>query len=420
MQYPKGRYAIVVGGKLVRYQEKLPFGFSSFSANPFPVEEISSDFTPNRFWPQTMIERMRGAQSAIDEFFSKVLEDLSVGLHGKWLIPNAARISRRAFNSEAGEKIFYNYFPGMPLPTLVQPRGVSTDTWRMLDKARAYLDDLTNIWPSTVGGTGGAESGFQTNLLQEAADAVYGPHKRRNERAWERMLFKLRRLMKQGYDVNRLIAVSGRGNSPAVFEFNQSQIDEHAEIQVQIGSALSDLKATRMQQAMELNGAGVFGPQNSPQARRTLLSLIDLGGIEQDVDPTAEDVDRASNENLKVTKKMPLEPPAPWQTDAIHIEIHFKALNGPEFDLWDDAQKTAMIEHCIMHLRRHNPAMGLEMAQMIADTPNGAALVQELSRIVQMQAQAAAPQAPADGGAPNGGAPPAPPERQGPPQQMAA
>jgi hypothetical protein len=406
LRYPKGAYSVVVGGQLVKHQEELPYGFHTFKANPFPVEEVSADITPSRFWPQTMIERIRGAQNAIDTLVSKVLEDLDLSLHPKWLIPNAARIPKTAINSEAGEKIYYNYFPGMPPPQIIQPRGVNLDTWRMLDKARTYLDDMTNIWPSSVGGAGDASSGFQTNLLQEAADAVYGPHKRRNERMWERMLFKLRRLMKTGYTTDRLISVTSRSNMPAVFEFNQEMIDEHAEIQVQIGSALSDLKATRMQQAIELAGAGVFGDQNSPQARRALLSLIDLGGVEEEVDPTAADVNRARNENLKVSKEMPLEPPAPWQTDAIHVEIHFEALNGPEFDTWSPQQKLVMIEHCIMHLRRHNPQMGLEMAQMLAGTPNGDALIQELSQIVQGQAaaQAGAP-APTNGGAP---APPPP------------
>jgi hypothetical protein len=410
LKYPKGAYYVVVGGQLVRHQEELPYGFCSFRANPFPVEEISADLTPSRFWPQTMLERMRGAQTAIDTLISKTLEDLDLSMHPRTFVPNQARIPKTAFNSEPGGVVNYNYFPGMPPPFIMQPRGVSLDTWRMLDKAKAYLDDMTNIYPSSVGGAGGAESGFQTNLLQEAADAVYGPHKRRNERAWERMLFKVRRLMKAGYDVNRLISVSGRNNIPAVFEFNASQIDEHADIQVQIGSALSDLKATRMQQALELNGAGVFGDQNSPQAKRALLSLIDLGGIEEEIDPTAPDVNRAQNENLKVTKNIPLEPPAPWQTDGIHIEIHFQALNGPEFDTWAPEQKLVMIEHTIMHLRRHNPAMGLEMAQMIAQTPNGQALVEELQGIVQQQQQAAAgAPAPTDGGAP------APPPQAGPP-----
>lgn len=409
LRFPQGAYSVVVGNTLVRHQESLPFGFATFEPNPFPVEEISSEMTPKRFWPQTMLERMRSAANTLNELLSRVLEDLAVGLHGKWLIPNAARIPKTAIGNEAGEKIYYNYFPGMPPPQFVQPRGVSTDTWRMIDKVRAFLDDMTNIWPSTVGGSGDAASGFQTNLLQEAADAVYGPHKRRNERAWERLLFKVRRLMKRGYDVQRMIAVTSRTNIPAVFEFSQDQIDEHADIQVQIGSALSDLKATRMQQALELNGAGVFGDQNSPQARRTLLSLIDLGGIEQDVDPTAPDVERARNENLKVSKNQPLEPPAPWHTDAIHIEIHFEALNGPEYDTFSPEQKLGLIEHCILHLRRHNPAMGLEMAQMIVnETPNGPALVEELQRIVQSQ-QMAGP-APEDSGAPpQPQAPPAPP-----------
>lgn len=411
--YPMGRYAVVIADRLVTYQEELPYGFSDMQSNPYPVEEISADIAPGQFWPQTMIERMRPLAKLLDDVISKIAEDMDVALHPKMFIPRAARLNPNAFNSEAGEKITFNHFPGMPLPFILQPRGVGQDAWRTLDWLLKMMDVVTNIYPASLGAQGGATSGFQTNLLQEAADAVYGPHKRRSERAWEGLLLKARRLMKSGYTVERLISVTSKSQIPAVFEFHQSNIDEHAEIKVEIGSALSDLKATRLQQALELRGSGLFGPNDSPQAKRAMMSLIDLGGVEEQVDPTYADTQRALLENMNIGKGENVPPPAPWQTDQIHIELHFNQMNSPEFDSWEDTQKAMMMQHVVLHLRRHNPQMGLEIAQMGMgiDPTVFTPLVQELTAMTQQQA-AAPPATSAPGGAPAPpqGGPPAPPQ----------
>lgn len=406
--HPKGRYAVVIAGHPVRYQEELPYEFSSFRKNPFPVEEISADLTPGRFWPQTMIERLRPAADMLDTVISKIMEDLDLSLHPKILIPRAARVPTAAFNSEGGEKVYFNYIPGMPPIQYLQPRGVSSDAWNMLDRARTYFDELSNIYPSSMGAGTDASSGFQTNLLQEAADAVYGPHKRRMERSWEGLLYKARRLMKQGYDVERLISISSKSQIPAVFEFHQSQVDEHADIQVQIGSALSDLKATRLQQALELAGSGLFGDVNNPQTKRAILGMVDLGGLEEEADPTYRDVQKARLENIRAKRGEPLQPPAPWETAAIHVELHFDLMNSPEWETLSPEAKVAMMQHVVLHLRTHNPMMGLEIAQMIGD-PN---LIMELQRVVMQQQGAPPPGAPAPPGPPGGPPPPGPP---GPP-----
>lgn len=411
LQYPKGRYAVVIGDKVVKLQDELPYGFHDIHENPFPVEEIVAEHTPGRFWPQTMIERMRPLQDALDNTVSKIMEDMDLSMHGKWFIPRAARIPKNSINSEPGQQIEYNHFPGMPPPQLIQPRGVSADAWRALDWLRVQFDEVTAIYPSSVGQVGDAESGFQTNLLQEAADAVYGPHKRRNERTWRGLLFKARRLMKTGYNVDRLVSITSKSQIPAVFEFHQSNIDEHAEIKVEIGSALSDLKATRLQQAMELAGNGFFGTAGTPQSNRAVLQLVDLGGIEEQVDPTHNDYQRALNENLKFTKGEPVEPPAPWQTDGIHIEVHFAQMNSSEWDAMTPEQKVAQMQHVVLHLRRHNPMMGLEIAQMLmgaSPTPETQALVAELE--AQVAAQQPAPAPAEEGPPPPGGGSVPPPQ----------
>jgi hypothetical protein len=146
------------------------------------------------------------------------------------------------------------------------------------------------------------------------------------------------------------------------------------------------------------------------------MSLVDLGGVEEQVDPTFNDTNRALRENLQFSKGEPVDPPAPWQTDAIHIEIHFAQMNSSEWDAMQPEQKIAMMQHVILHLRRHNPQMGLEIAQMlvtVAPGPETESIIQDLTMLVQGQ-QAAAP--PPDGSSPPAG-PPGPSGAPAPPPQ---
>lgn len=411
-KYPKGRYALVAGGHLIDYREELPYGFGVGFENPYPCEEFAAELSPGRFWPTTMIEQLLPIQEEYNEYRSKFAEQMALAMHPQMIAPKQARIPKGAYNSEAGRVIEYHYIPGMPPPHWQSAPAIATDYWRGLDNIREEMDAITNIYPSSLGGAGSAKSGFQTNLLQEAADAVHGPARRRSERALERMLAKIRHLAAIGYEVPRLISVAGRSNIPQVLEFKGSQIDTFAEVKVQIGSALPDHKSSRVQAILELHGSGLFGDPADPNVRRRVLSMIDIGGYEEDLDTLKRDADEAQLENLDAGKGLPLRPPMPWQRDAVHIETHFDLLKSPEFRGWPPEQQVQFIRHVILHLKRAEPPLGLEMAQVFGQKD----LVDLLWPIVNPPQMPGAP--PMGAPPPPGGMPPGPPppaQEQAPP-----
>src|SRR5690606_28528860 len=126
---------------------------------------------------------------------------------------------------------------------VIKPDPIVADTWRHLDIIRQEMDTITNLWPASHGNTGGTNSGFQVNLLQEAANSVHAPDIRLHELAWEEAMYKLRRMAKQFYTVPRMLSVRGKNSGPEVFEFYQNNIDEHAEIRIFTGSALASSPA---------------------------------------------------------------------------------------------------------------------------------------------------------------------------------
>lgn len=430
--YPKGRYVVVAGGKHLNKPEpeideatgqpigpaeayhELPYGFHSTNS-PYPAVEWCDQLSPGQFWPTTMVEQMVGVQKQYSRLRNQVDEHGKLSLHPWIFVPKQAGIHDNAFSSEPGQKIPFNFQPGMPYPQqwIVRPEPISGDVYRIMDVIRNELDTITNIYPASMGASG-ATSGFDTNLLQEAADSVHAPDIRRNELTLKEAAYKIRRIIKLGYDVPRLISIVGRDKSPEVFEFSAEQIDEHANIYIDAGSALPSMKHARIDAILKLDERQAFGPIGDPSRNRKLLRMLDLGSAQETTDLMGADEDHARLENLSFTKGEPVEDPMPWEDHDVEYEIHTNLLKSAELKSWPPEQRAALVRHVILHVKWKNPQSALQLA-MVFGMQDVAAEIQALMGLQQSLAPAAPPQAPPQAGGPQG--PPPSPAPSGPPAQ---
>jgi hypothetical protein len=213
-KYPQGCYIVVAGGKRLKKVEELPHGLASTNT-PFPVVEFLDTLTAGQFWPTTMVEQLAGIQGQYTRLRRVVDENLKLHNSPKIFVPMQAKLPKNAWNSEAGEKIPFNFQPGMPGPNqwIVSPPNIAGDVWRMLDFLKAERHEVSNLYPASLGAQG-ATSGFDTSILQEAADSVHAPDIRRNELALKDAAYIIRRIAKLGYDVERLISIVGTRQEP--------------------------------------------------------------------------------------------------------------------------------------------------------------------------------------------------------------
>lgn len=407
-KYPKGRYIVVAGGVLLRSQEELPYGFSDM-ANPYPVVEFNDTMTAGQYWPTTHIEQMIPLQKEYNSLRRGLQEHLRLLKHPKIFVPEQFRISKGSWNSEAGEVIRYVAMPGIPAPTPWNPPQISGDVWRLVDVMVKEFDDVTNIYPAMQGGVGQASSGFQTNLLQEAADSVHSPDVRQHELSLEDAYLKIRRIIKQGWDVPRLINVTGRNYEAEVFEFSSDQIDENADIIIQTGSALSNQPSVRSQQVFELYNSGLIGDPADPETRRKGLSLLNLNTQDSLQEMTHRDESLARLENLEFGRGVPVDTPKPWEDHNIHWTYHTDQLKSPEIRQWPQERVLALVEHVVRHAKYINP----QNALMIA---NEFGLQQLAQEIMMTMAPPAPPQGGPEGPPPQDpNAPPMPVGPEGPP-----
>src|SRR5574343_1986761 len=106
------------------------------------------------------------------------------------------------------------------------------------------------IWPVSEGGAAGTNSGYQAQLLQEAANTVHGPDLRLHELALTAAFLKIRKMMAQFYIVPRLLSIVGPNYLPDAMEFSGEQGDEFADLMVEVGSGMPELKSARQEFVM--------------------------------------------------------------------------------------------------------------------------------------------------------------------------
>jgi hypothetical protein len=352
--YPKGRYAVVVGDNLVRYQDELPYEFYTHE-NPYPVIEFADIHLEGNYWSPTLVEQLIPLQREYNMIRSKIAEHIRLNAFPKLLVAEQHRLPQNAWNSESGEVIPYIAIPGIDKPQILSPHPITGDAWRHMDSIRGEFEDVAQIHASTEGQVGQATSGFQTNLLQEANDLVHGPDIRTNEMALEDAFVKLRKLIQLGYPIERLITVAGRNYEPDVFEFSASQIDENADIRVETGSALPRLTYARIQSVLEMWDRGIFGNQQDPEVQRRVMDLLELGDIQAQQEFSRRDEDKARLENMEFRDGKQPEPPMPWDNHEIHWSLHTDQLKAPETRNWDPQRRVGLIVHALGHMRFMNP-----------------------------------------------------------------
>lgn len=356
-KYPKGRYVVVIGDKLARYKDELPYGMWDHPSNPYPVIDFTDTQTPGQFWGTTFVEQMVDVQRQFNYLFELLTENARACARPKIIVYRQHGLAEGAYNTSAGEIVELNHVPGLPAPIILQPANISGDVWNLIQYYDRMFDDLTQIYPAAEGSGAGATSGFQSNLLQEATDSVHAPDVREDELTLQEAAWKIRRLCKLAYDVPRLFSILGENSLPEVMEFSRTQINEFAEVRIQAGSMLPDMKAARAQTAMEMWQAGAFGPAQDPQSRRRFLQVLDMAGMEVVREDDRVDDDEAQLNIRKIEQGMPI-PPAQIQHDhPIHIFRYQTFMKNPAFEQWPPDQRQALLARLITHYDWVNPAL---------------------------------------------------------------
>ena len=363
-KYPKGRQVVFSNGVLLKKVDELPYGMWDMRFNPYPVVDFIDLDVPGQYWGPTVVEQLIGPNRQYNRIRSRLEEHLRLLMGGKLLVARQHNVPKTAWTSGIGELIEYQAHPNIPPPQIWTPPPVVSDTWRVLERLTEEIDTISQIYPEAEGRVGQSTSGFQTNLLQEATDAVHAPDIRRHERAIEEAAWKIRRLMKLMYTVPRLVSITSNDDQTEAFEFSQGDIDDHADIIVQVGSGLPDLKGAKIQMALELRNSGIFGDPADPEVNRKVLSMLDMGDLGTIYASARRDEERARLENIEFEEGRVADTPLFCDNHDIHSRTHTDLLKSPATKRWDPEIFGQFIDHILWHAVYVNPQSAAQIAMI--------------------------------------------------------
>ncbi len=362
-KYPKGRRITVCGDTLIRDEAELPFEFWDSPSNPYPCVEFIDGDSPGQFWATTLIAQLVPLQRLLNFLLEKAAENVDAISRPKILVYKQHKIADGAWTNAAGEIVEANYVPGIPPPQVIRPESVSGDIWNMINLVLGQFDEVASLYRASEGSASGQESGYQTNLLQEATDAVHAPDIRNDELSIEDAAWKIRRIVKLTYDVPRLLAIGGDNSGPEMIEFSGRQINDAAEVRIQIGSMLPDLKAAKAQVMMGFYEKGLLGDPADPLVKRRALSLMEMGGYEILNEEERLDEAEADRENMAHRDGTPYQPAKFYQHHQLHIWKHEATMKKPEWASWTIDAQIEHMSHLLTHYDYLNPAFAMGLRQ---------------------------------------------------------
>jgi len=321
-----------------------------------------------------------------------------------------------AYTNEAGEKLEFTSVPDVPPPDFLQPASILGDVWNAMSLIRKDMDDVSMIYPSAIGGAGGSNSGFQTNLLQEAADQVHGPMIQSNAYALREAYLKIRHLMKEHYDIPRLVSIAGKNNIPEVFEFSRDTIDEQADVIIEPEQLQPQMKTARLDMYRQMFREGMFGNPQDPSVLKRVNETLRTGFADFDTDKQQRDQEQAQLENIQMERAELVDKPQPWEDHMTHWELHTDLFKSPQTKAWSQQQWAQNVWHAIIHLNYINPQQAAMMAQEFG-LNQPLMQLQFLQQPPQMN-PTFGPGAMPGGGQVPPGAPPGPPQPQDPSLQQ--
>lgn len=386
--FPRGAFYTMVGDQIVQGQEGFPY-----SHGQYPFAKI--DHIPaGKFYSTSSIEDLIPLQKEYNRTRGQIIEAKNRMAKPQLVAPRGS-VDASKITTEPGLVIFYTpgFEPPKPIPLAALPAYVIQE----LDRIKLDWDDISGQHDVSKGQVPpGVTAATAISYLQERDESKLSPTFDSIEEAIEKTARHALVYVKDYWDVERIVKITGPDGSFDVMAFKGSDLKDNVDIRIEGGSSLPVSKAAKQALLMDLMKMGFITPQQG-------LEQMDMGGLNKIYERLQVDRKQAQRENMRMSKVTPeliaeheaqamqaaimeqqMNPPLPeemeismetgelippeptiplivpvntWDNHKVHIEYHNEFRKGQAFENLPEEAKTLFEEHVNQHIE----AMGLEM-----------------------------------------------------------
>lgn len=341
--YPNG-LLVVVANKIVLESHDLPFQY--FIDNK-RLGIVKYDFIkiPDKFWGVSPITDAIPPQIEYNKTRSIVHEHKNI-FKGKWIIAKGHGIKSVSPDNETGEVIVYDEKKAANAPPPHQSSPTPLPSYLENDIERS-IQDIQDTFSqheiSKAQTPAGITSGVALEVLAEQDDTPYGPIVHRFEECESEAAMYLLNIVKEKYDEPRQLILVGENKEIQVQDFIKSE-DMPTDVIIQPGSALPQLKSSKIANILDFASKGVFGPED----KKGIIKALEFGELENFFEEINVDEQRAIQENQKLESDNLIPERISIDNPVVHLGKHEEWLKSN----WDSLtlqQKDSMLKHCALH-----------------------------------------------------------------------
>ena len=365
-EYPKGRYVVVAGGR-VMYDGDNPFWEAGFK-NGFPVSMFGWRPMPGRFWPKSYVEDLIAPARAYNETRRAAIESFRTMGMPKWVTAKGSQLRKGQFDDRSGEVLTYNPHAG-PAPAPVLPRSIDGNAVNhLIMAAQADLEDASGIHdllsakvPSNM------RSGPAMELAMESDVTDLTPKMRRLKGCIENALTNLVRAAGTMLGDDAIVQITG-ARPGDVSTFRASLVRGVRSIEIIPGSFAVRSKAAVQEKILNAIQAGALDPASNRGDREVVMRGLEFNEFHTELTRTERQRDTAELENEAMSAPVPLAKfPSinDFDDDEIHIEVHASFIQSDDFRRLPPAQQSAILGHRMKHVQRRQQAQQAQMEALL-------------------------------------------------------
>lgn len=382
--FPEGAFFTLVGDKVVQGFQGWPYSHGKFPFAKF-------DHIPGgKFYSTSVIEDIIPLQREFNRTRGQIIEAKNRTAKPQ-LMSYRGAIDPAKVTSEPG--LVIQVTPGFEYPQAVPLMGIPNYVIQELDRILADMNDISGQHEVTHGQVpAGVTAATAISFLQERDESKLSPTFDSLEEGIEKTAQMALTYVKDYWDTERLVRITGPDGSFDVQAFKGSDLRNNIDIRIEAGSSLPVSKAAKQAFIMDLMTQGFIDPKEG-------LEVMEMGGINKIYEKFQVDQRQAQRENLRMSKvtedllqeynqrNMQMleqsvqedpetgeqiatafdgqEPPLivpvnTWDNHELHIEYHNRFRKSQAFENLPDYVKT-LYE---MHVQQHIMALGIESESM--------------------------------------------------------
>jgi hypothetical protein len=402
----QGFEAVFVNGALLK---KGPL---SYEHGELPIDRLVDIENDEEIAGQSSIDKVRGIASNVNNLLNSIIKMFMLAGYAKWFV-EAGAVDEQQLNNDVN---IVKVKQGAKAPVLAQANPVGQQHFSFMEQLKGWFYDFMKS-NSVIRGEppAGVTAGVALQYVSESESRRMRTSVSNFNTLVRSVYDKILKTAGQYYkpDDERTIMVMGKDNRWENYPLDVASIAKPYSVMIQNTSGLSDSKAVRTQQLIDLN-------QQFPGAvpQEQVLEMTGLAQGDKFYDVGSAAIRAAEDENEFIQDGKGQIEPAEWEEHISHWKIHVQSMQALGFKTKAGPEITdAMVKHIT--------ATEMLMMDQALQSPGYAQALLAIPQfpmffeppVIDPMAQPGMAM-PDQGPVPQPGPPPAPPQGELPQQQM--